>query len=78
MVERERREVMAVFINAATQLSSCASLGDQVRVRAMRLGGGWHEARNELANIAEDWFGSEPAKSKSDFRAVCREVFRTE
>lgn len=69
---------MAMFINAATQLGSCSSLGDQVRVRAMRLGGGWHEARNELAAIAEELFGTEPAKSKDDFRAVCREVFRTE
>lgn len=67
---------MAILIGKGTKLSACRSLGDQIRVYAMRLGGGWAEAREELATMAEDWFGREPAKKRADFSSVCREVFR--
>ena len=67
---------MGVFINPSTKLSRCNSLGDQIRVRAMRIGGGWEAVREELATTAEAWFGSEPTKTKAELRSVCREIFR--
>jgi hypothetical protein len=69
---------MGLFIRAATRLSSCNTLGDQVRVYALRRGCGWETIRNDLAALAEEWFGREPAKSRRDFRLVCAEVFRVD
>lgn len=68
---------MAVFICAATKLKACDSLGDQIRVKALRLGGGWSEAREDLAREAERWFGRDPVKTHEDWRSVRAEVFRT-
>lgn len=67
-----------MFITASTNLSKCKSLGDQVRVKALRLGGGWAEAREDLATEAERWFGREPVANIDDWKAVKNEVFRTE
>lgn len=69
---------MGVFICSETHLSKCQTLGDQVRVAALRLGGGWSDAREDLARMAEEWFGREPAKTKQNFHSVCAEVFRCE
>ncbi|UVL42546.1 hypothetical protein LOY55_10770 [Pseudomonas sp. B21-040] len=67
-----------MFICSATKIGPCKSLGDQIRVFALRLGGGWSEAREDLAKEAEQWFGREPVTTKQDWRAVRAEVFRTE
>lgn len=69
---------MAIFINAQTSLANCQSLGDQIRVKALRLGGGWADAREDLARMAEEWFGRDPAATRQDFKSVCAEVFRSE
>ena len=66
-----------MFICSATKLANCKSLGDQIRVKALRLGGGWSEAREDLANEAERWFGREPVKSLDHWRSIRAEVFRT-
>lgn len=68
---------MGIFINSRTKLHSCSSLGDQVRVIALRRGEGWAGAREDLANMAEEWFGRDPAKTRDEMRSVCGEVFRT-
>lgn len=68
---------MAIFICSCTKLSKCQSLGDQVRVVAMRRGNGWQTIRDDLARLAEEWFGREPARTRSEMHAVCEEVFRT-
>ena len=52
-----------MFICAATRIGRCASLGVQVRVFVLRLGG-WSHARDGLANEAEHWFGREPVTTK--------------
>jgi len=67
-----------MFISASTSLRKCKSLGDQVRVKALRLGGGWAEARENLATEAELWFGRDPVSNINEWRAVKNEVFRTE
>ncbi|OCX17286.1 hypothetical protein [Pseudomonas graminis] len=67
-----------MFISASTSLSKCKSLGDQVRVKALRLGGAWAEARENLATEAERWFGRDPVANIDDWKAVKNEVFRTE
>lgn len=67
-----------MFITASTYLRKCKSLGDQVRVKALRLGGGWAEARENLATEAERWFERDPVANIDDWRAVKNEVFRTE
>ncbi|WP_225785858.1 hypothetical protein [Pseudomonas sp. Marseille-P9655] len=67
---------MAVFICARTKLGKCTSLGDQVRVIALRRQNGWQAIREDLAQIAEEWFGRDPVTSRLDMRAVCAEVFR--
>ncbi|PHN28913.1 hypothetical protein [Pseudomonas sp. ICMP 561] len=69
---------MPVFICAATKIGKCNTLGDQIRVKALRLGGGWSEVREDLANEAERWFGREPVKTHEDWRSVRAEVFRIE
>ncbi|WP_092418234.1 hypothetical protein [Pseudomonas sp. NFPP07] len=70
--------LMGIFICSRTKLRNCSSLGDQVRVIALRRGEGWSGAREDLANIAEEWFGRAPAKNRDEMRSVCGEVFRTE
>lgn len=67
-----------MLISASTNLRKCKSLGDQVRVKALRLGGGWAEARENLAAGAERWFGRDPVANIDDWKAVKNEVFRTE
>lgn len=67
-----------MFISTSTNLRKCKSLGDQVRVQALRLGGGWAEAREDVAMEAERWFGRDPVANIDDWRAVKNEVFRTE
>ena len=67
-----------MFICAETKIGRCKSLGDQVRVSAPRLGGGWSQAREDLANEAELWFGREPVTAKQEWRAIRAEVFRTD
>ncbi len=62
---------------AKTNLRKCKSLGDQVRVKALRLGGGWADARENLAKEAERWFGRDPVANIQDWRAVKNEVFRS-
>jgi hypothetical protein len=67
-----------MFITASSNLRKCKSLGDQVRVKALRLGGGWAEDRENLATEAERWFGRNPVANIDDWKAVKNEVFRTE
>lgn len=67
-----------MFICAKTKLNKCQSLGDQVRVIALRRRGGWETCREDLAKIAEDWFGREPARTKDVMRSVVGEVFRVD
>lgn len=65
-----------IFITAKSNLGKCQSLGDQIRIKALRVGMGWETIREDLAKMAEEWYGREPVSTKSDFRAICREVFR--
>ncbi|AZF63728.1 hypothetical protein C4J83_2739 [Pseudomonas sp. LBUM920] len=75
----ERRARYArMFICAETKIGKCKSLGDQVRVCALRRGGGWRQAREDLAKQAERWFGHEPVTTKQDWQAIRAEVFRTD